>query len=140
MTPTIISMLVFLGVSAVIGLLAFVFREQGPQTSTRSTCSSARQPQGPADQRHPPQDRLRERQEVLLEAITPKFLSPQKLFEQADCNIKPGTLTGIGLLLAALGGRRSRCWRSCRSGSPRSTAALLMGLPFLWLYMKRPTG
>ena len=35
MTPTIISMLVFLGVTAVIGLLAFVFREQGPQTSTR---------------------------------------------------------------------------------------------------------
>ena len=41
MTPTIISMLVFLGVTTVIGLLAFVFREQGPQTAAPSTCWSA---------------------------------------------------------------------------------------------------
>src|SRR5439155_12860459 len=52
----------------------------------------------------------------LLEALTPKFLSPQKLFEQADCHIKPGTLFGIGVLLAVLG----------------ATATLLVKVP-VWL-------
>ena len=35
MTPMIISALVFGGVTALVGVLAFVFREQGPQTATR---------------------------------------------------------------------------------------------------------
>ena len=39
---------------------------------------------------------------TLLEYLTPKFMSPQKLFEQADCHIKPSTLFGLGVLLAAL--------------------------------------
>ena len=34
-TTVIISMMVFVGVSAVIGLLAFVFREGPPKTATR---------------------------------------------------------------------------------------------------------
>ena len=41
----------------------------------------------------------------LLEMLTPKFLSLQKIFEQADCHIKPSTLFGIG---AAAGGRSAR--------------------------------
>ena len=51
----------------------------------------------------------------LLEVLTPKFLSLQKLFEQADCHIKPSTLFGIGLLLALVGATVSCAGRACRS-------------------------
>jgi tight adherence protein B len=137
MTPTIISMLVFLGVSAVVGLLAFVFRDQGPQTSTRLDLLVGKRSR--KDQQT--NDILRKSafendKKSLLEAITPTFLSPQKLFEQADCNIKPGTLTGIGLLLAALGATATMLAKLPIWLAPIN-ACVLLSLPFLWLYMKR---
>jgi tight adherence protein B len=137
MTPTIISMLVFLGVTAVIGLLAFVLREQGPQTATRLDLLVGKR--GRKDQQS--NDILRKTafeadKKSLLEAITPKFLSPQKLFEQADCNIKPGTLTGIGLLLAAFGATGTMLAKLPIWLAPIN-ALVLLSLPFLWLYLKR---
>jgi tight adherence protein B len=137
MTPTIISMLVFLGVFAVVGLLAFVFREQGPQTSTRLDLLVGKRSR--KDQQA--NDILRKSafehdKRSFLEAITPKFLSPQKLFEQAECHIKPGTLTGIGLLLAALGATATMLAKLPIWLAPIN-ALVLMTLPFLWLYLKR---
>ena len=137
MTPTIISMLVFLGVTAVIGFLAFVFREQGPQTSTRLDLLVGKRSR--QDQQNT--DILRKTafendKRSLLEAITPKFLSPQKLFEQADCHIKPGTLTGVALLLAALGATVTMLAKLPLWLVPIN-ALVLSTLPFLWLYMKR---
>jgi tight adherence protein B len=130
-------MLVFLGVTAVIGLLAFVFRDQGPQTATRLDLLIGKR----SRQEQQATDILRKTafendKKSLLEAITPKFLSPQKLFEQADCHIKPGTLTGIGLVLAAIGVTGTLLaqlpiWLAPING------LVLMSLPFLWLYMKR---
>ena len=104
MSPVVLSMLAFLGVMVVFGLLAFVFREQGPQTATRLDLLVGKRTRQEAQQA----DILRKSafegdKKSLLEALTPKFLSPQKLFEQADCHIKPSTLFGIGLLLAGLG-------------------------------------
>ena len=137
MTPTIISMLVFLGVTAVIGLLAFVFREQGAQTATRLDLlvgkRSRKDQQGTDILR---KTAFENDKKSLLEAITPKFLSPQKLFEQADCNIKPGTLMGVGILLAAFGAvitmlAKLPLWLVPING------LVLMSLPFCWLYMKR---
>ena len=137
MTPTILSMLVFLGVTAVVGLLAFVFREQGPQTSTRLDLLVGKRSR--KDQQA--NDILRKTafendKKSLLEALTPKFLSPQKLFEQADCNIKPGTLTGIGILLGALGATVTMLAKLPIWLAPIN-AVLLLTLPFLWLYLKR---
>src|ERR1700736_5451958 len=102
MATMLIPLMVFVGVAAVVGLLAFVFREQGPQTATRlDLLVGKRSRQDLANN-----DILRKMafegdKRSLLEAITPKFLSLTKLFEQADCHIKPSTLFGIGLLLAA---------------------------------------
>jgi tight adherence protein B len=71
-----------------------------------------------------------------LEVITPRFLSPQKLFEQADCHIKPSTLFGIGLLLAALGATVSLLLKVPLFLVPIN-GLLLLGVPFLWLWNKR---
>jgi tight adherence protein B len=137
LTPTIISMLVFLGVTAVIGLLAFVFRDQGPQTSTRLDLLIGKR----SRQEQQATDILRKTafendKRSLLEALTPKFLSPKKMFEQADCHIKPSTLTGIGLVLGAFGATvtmlaKLPLWLAPING------LLLMTLPFIWLYLKR---
>ena len=137
MTPTIVSMLVFLGVTAVIGLLAFVFREQGPQTATRLDLLIGKRSR--KDQQA--NDILRKTafendKKSLLEAFTPKFLSLEKLFEQADCHIKPSTLTGIGLVLAAFGATITMLAKLPLWLAPIN-ALVLMTLPFCWLYMKR---
>ena len=137
MTPTIISMLVFLGVTAVIGLLAFVFREQGPQTATRLDLlvgKRSRQEQQATDILR--KSAFENDKKSLLEAITPKFLSPQKLFEQADCHIKPGTLTGISIVLGALGAMGTVLAKLPIWLAPIN-ALVVMTLPWLWLYMKR---
>src|SRR5215211_6315511 len=137
MTPTIVSVLVFLGVTAVIGLLAFVFREQGPQASTRLDVlvgKRSRQEQQGADILR--KTAFENDKKSLLEALTPKFLSPQKMFEQADCHIKPGTLLGIGLALAAAGATASALARVPLFLVPIN-ALVLLALPFVWLWNKR---
>src|SRR5262245_164670 len=117
MTPVIISLLVFAGVTALIGLLAFVFREQTPQTSTRLDLLVGKRNRGDSQGA----DILRKSafendKRSFLETFMPKFISIPKLFEQADCHIKPGTLIAIGGLFAALG----------------ATVTLLLRLP-IWL-------
>src|SRR6516164_2491831 len=104
MSPLLISAMVFLAVAALVGVLAFVFRDNTPQTATRLDLLVGKRTR---DQEKA-QDILRKQafegdKKNFLEMVTPKFLSPQKLFEQADCHIKPSTLFGIGALLAVLG-------------------------------------
>jgi tight adherence protein B len=126
-TTVIVSMLVFLAVSTVIGLLAFVFREGPPKTATRLDMLIGKRRKDD-DQAA---DILRKTafegdKKSLLEMVTPKFVSLGKVFEQADCHIKPNTLTVIGILLAAaamtLGWIARLPWFS---------------LPWLWLWNKR---
>jgi tight adherence protein B len=104
MTPILISAMVFIAVAALVGVLAFVFRDNTPQTATRLDLLVGKRTR---DQEKA-QDILRKQafegdKKNFLEMVTPKFLSPQKPFEQADCHIKPSTLFGIGALLAVLG-------------------------------------
>jgi tight adherence protein B len=137
MTPTIISICVFLGVTMVIGLLAFVFREQGPQTATRLDLlvgKRSRQEQQAADILR--KSAFESDKKSLLEMLTPKFLSIEKMFVQADCHIKPGTLIGIGLLLAAAGATITvlaglSWWLAPLNG------LIMFSLPWVWLYWKR---
>jgi tight adherence protein B len=137
MTPTLISMLVFMGVTAVVGLLAFVFREQAPQTATRLDLLVGKRTRG--DQQAA--DILRKTafendKKSLLEALTPKFLSPQKMCEQADCHIKPSTLTGIGLLLGALAATGTVLAKLPLLLLPVNALVMFI-TPFIWLYLKR---
>jgi tight adherence protein B len=137
MTPAIISLLVFAGVTALIGLLAYAFREQAPQTATRLDLLVGKRNRADSQAA----DILRKTafendKRSFVEFITPKFLSIPKLFEQADCHIKPGTLVAIGGLLAALGATvtivlKLPIWLAPING------LVLFTLPWVWLYMKR---
>ena len=92
MTPLMISVLAFLGVSGLIGVLAFVFRDDDAQGGRRGwTCSiGKRRKKDDETGGHPAQDRLRERQEIAPGGVHAQVsASLQKMFEQADCHIKP---------------------------------------------------
>jgi tight adherence protein B len=66
----------------------------------------------------------------------PKFMSPQKYFEQADCHIKPNTLLMIGGFLAVIGGTVAYLGHAPLVVVPMS-AVLMFFLPFIWLWNKR---
>lgn len=137
MAPLILYALVFVGVTAVIGLLAFVFRDQGPQTATRLDLlvgKRTRQEQQAADILR--KSAIDSDKKSLFEALTPKFLSLDKLFEQADCHIKPSTLTAIGLGLAAVGVTVTLVVRIPWYLAPLN-GLILFSLPWIWLYWKR---
>jgi len=137
MIAMLIPLMVFVGVATMVGLLAFVFREQGPQTSTRLDLLVGKR----SRQEQQANDILRKSafendKRSLMEALTPKFLSPQKMFEQADCHIKPSTLFGIGLLLAVLGATATVLAKLSLFLLPLN-AFVMFTLPFVWLYFKR---
>jgi tight adherence protein B len=137
MTPLLISAMVFLAVTAVIGVVALVFREQTPQAVTRLDMLVGKR----GRQNTPQADILRKSafesdKKNFLESLTPKFLSPEKLFEQADCHIKPSTLFGIGILLAALGGTATVLAKLPLWLLPIN-CTVMFSLPLIWLYFKR---
>jgi tight adherence protein B len=137
MTGMLLPVLVFVGVAAVVGVLAFVFRDQTPQAANRLDLLVGKRSRQEAQQA----DILRKSafesdKKSFLEMLTPKFLSPQKLFEQADCHIKPGTLFGIGVLLAAVGATATVLFRLPLFLVPLN-GLVMFSLPGVWLYFKR---
>jgi len=135
MTPTTIAILL-LTVMVAVGLLAFVFIGDKNRASERlDTLVGKRRKESAAD--------LLLKQSVaeadkknLLDAITPNFLSVQTLFEQADCNIKPGTLVGIGLAMAVVGATFSFMVVHSWFVAP-IVGLCAMTIPWLWLLNKR---
>ncbi len=94
---------IFVLVSAAIGTLAFVLRDNSSKAGERLDALV-----GKRKKDDPGADILKKTafendKKSFLELITPNLPSFRRLFEQADCHIKPSTLTGIGLALAAAG-------------------------------------
>ncbi len=71
----------------------------------------------------------------LLDRLTPEFFNLTKLFEQADCNIKPSALFGISLGLSVLGS--ALCIWLVNIYVIPIVAVIFFSLPWLWLYQKR---
>ncbi len=137
MNPLVIAMLAFLAVAGLIGFLAFVFRDASPKAASRLDMLTGKRRREDDEKA----DILRKSafegdKKTLLETLTPKFLSPQKMFEQADCHIKPHVLTGIGLALAALGATATVLARLPLWFAPINGLALFT-LPWIWLWNKR---
>jgi tight adherence protein B len=132
-----IPFLVFCGVVGLVALVGVMFRDTGgPKASERlETLVGKRRRESDADlllrQTHREADKR-----TLLDAITPEFLTMSRLFEQADCNIKPSTLFGIGLGLAIFGASIS--WVMIRSLMFAPLIGMVMfSIPFIWLLNKR---
>lgn len=72
---------------------------------------------------------------TILDRLTPEFLNLSKSIEQADANVKPSALVGIGLGSAFVGGLMA-AWLVNIYVAPVLAAGCLSA-PFLWLYWKR---
>lgn len=71
----------------------------------------------------------------LLDKLTPQFLDLTKMIEQADANVKPSALFGVGLLAAFVGGMTT-AWLVNMYVAP-VVAVVLLSAPFGWLWWKR---
>jgi tight adherence protein B len=72
---------------------------------------------------------------TLMDRVMPEFFNLTKVFEQADCNIKPSALFGISVALGLLGVALS-IWLVNLYVLPLG-AIMFFSVPWLWLYMKR---
>src|SRR5437868_5375551 len=136
LNPTVISMMAFLAVSGIVGLLAFMFRDTTPRTATRLDLLVGKRRRDD-DQADILKDASFENdKKSLLGLLTPNFLSPKKMFEQADCHIPPSTLFSIGLLMAVLGATVTLLAKVPWFFAP-FTGLILFTIPWVWLWNKR---
>jgi tight adherence protein B len=137
MTPVLISVLAFVGVAALIGVLAFVLGgdNSGKMSERLDSITGKKKKEGDATSILR-KSAFEKDKKSLIEMFTPRFVSLDKLFVQADCHIKPSTLTGVGLLLALLGLTASVLagvrWYFAPLGG-----LIMFLIPWVWLLNKR---
>jgi tight adherence protein B len=128
----------FVAVAALVGLLAFVFtdRNGGARMVERLDNLTGRRRKESEQANILKKQALDQDKKSLLEHFMPHLPSLQKIMVQADCNIRPGTLFGIGLVLGVLGTTGS--WLAGMSIYLAPLPGLvLFTIPFLWLLNKR---
>src|ERR1043166_9688222 len=104
MTPLLISVMAFIGASALIGFLVFVFGGEGnSKTADRLDSLTGRRKKDDETTSILRRSAFERDKQSLLAFFTPNFPSLERIFQQADCNIRPSTLFGISLGLAAAG-------------------------------------
>jgi tight adherence protein B len=136
MTTLMISLISFMAVSALVGLVAFVLRDYGsPKTDERLDVLVGKRKDDPGT------DILKKSafesdKQSFLELITPNIPSLKRIFEQAECHIKPSTLFGVSLLLALLGATASWLARVPWFFAPLAGLVMFF-IPLLWVLNKR---
>jgi tight adherence protein B len=131
-----IAVAIFVVVTGVVGVLAFVFRDTTPRAGDRLDTLIGKRRKDDANADILRKTAFEGDKKSLLELLTPNLLSLQKISEQADCHIKPSTLFGVGVALALGGATISWLARVPWYFMPLA-ALVLFALPFLWLLNKR---
>jgi tight adherence protein B len=137
MTPLLIAGLAFIGVTAVAGLVMFVFTgDSGDKTAERLDTLTGKRKKADEATNILRKTAFEQDKKSLLQMLTPNFPSLQKIFVQADCHIAPSTLVGIGLLLAIVG--MTAVWMTgARWYFLPPIGLLLFFIPIAWLFNKR---
>jgi tight adherence protein B len=132
----LISALAFVGVAALVGLVAFVFGDNGNKTGERLDLLTGRKRKDDASATILKKTAFERDKKSLLELLTPNLPSLHKLIVQADCHIRASTLFGIGVGLGILGATAS--WLAGVKFYFAPIAGVIMALvPLLWLLNKR---
>jgi len=131
-----ISLISFMAVSALVGLVAFVLRDYGsPKTDERlDVLVGKRKDDAGTDILK--KSAFESDKQSFLELITPNIPSLKRIFEQAECHIKPSTLFGVSLLLALLGATASWLARVPWFFAPLAGLVMFF-IPLLWVLNKR---
>jgi tight adherence protein B len=136
MSPLLISLIVFIGVQALIGVLLFVFNDNSGKTTERLELLTGKKKKEDEATSILKKTAVERDKKSLLEAITPNVPSLQRIIEQADAHIKASTLMGIGALLGAMGFTAS--WLMGVKVYLAPIAGMIMFVvPFVWLLHKR---
>lgn len=136
MTPMMLSLIAFAGVSSLIGLIAFMMRDTTQQSADRLDLLVGKKVKADQGTEILKKTAFENDKKSFLEMITPNFPSFHKIFEQADCHIRPSTLTGIGICLAAMGGTISWLMKVPWYLAPLA-GIMVFFIPFLWVLNKR---
>ncbi|HEY8505522.1 MAG TPA: type II secretion system F family protein [Gemmataceae bacterium] len=140
MTPLMTSVIVFLVVAGLVGLVALLFRDPEAEKATERLETLVGRAPG---QRTSTADILLKQamqgmeKQTLLDRITPEFFKFRRLFEQADANIRPSALFGIALTLGLFGAMLSTL--AVNIYVAPVGGLLFFSLPFIWLLYKRNT-
>src|ERR1700681_1635566 len=136
MSPLMISLLVFVGVQALLGALLFLFNDGSGKIAERLELLTGRRKKEDAATSILKKTAIDRDKKSLLEALTPNLPSLQKLLVQADAHIRASTLIAIGVLLGVLG--FSASWLLGVKLYLAPIAGVIMFLiPFTWLMHKR---
>jgi tight adherence protein B len=136
MSPLIIYALVFIGVSAVIGVLFFIFGDAGGKTTERLDMLTGRRKKEDEATNILKKTAIDRDKRSLIDALTPNVPTLQKLIVQADANIMPSTFMIITGILGALGFTAS--WLAgVKVYFAPLLGILLAMVPFAWLLHKR---
>jgi tight adherence protein B len=136
LNPTVISMMAFLAVFGIVGVLAFVFRDTTPRTATRLDLLVGKRRRDEEQADILKDAAFDNDKKSILGLLTPNFLSPKKMFEQADCHIPPSTLFSIGLLMGVVGATVTLLAKVPWFFAPFS-GLILFTIPWMWLWNKR---
>jgi len=138
MDPIVIAIVAFLAVTGLVAAAAVLLRgsDQGRAAERLDALV------GKGGRRESSADMLLKQamQEVdkktILDALTPNFLSLDRMIEQADANIRPSALFAISIGLTMVGGLLSALIARTMYVAPVG-AAIFFGIPWLWLWNKR---
>ena len=139
MDPLLLGVVGFLVVAGAIGLVAYALRDtESTKAAERLDNLVNRSGRGRESRTDLMlKDAMRDAdKKTLLDAITPEFLNMQKVFEQADANIKPSALFGISLGMAMAGGLIGSLIAGTIYVAPVG-AIVFFSVPWLWLSFKR---
>jgi tight adherence protein B len=135
-TTMIICVMTFVAVAALVGVVSFVLRDTNAKTSARLDTLVGKRRQSDANAEILRKTAFEGDKRSLIEALTPRYMSLNKFFEQADCHIKPSTILGIGIILGAVGISGSWLARVPWFFMPLTGAVLFM-VPLTWVWNKR---
>src|SRR2546422_133237 len=131
MSPLLIYAMVFIGVTAVIGMFFFIFGDGTGKTGERLDLLTGKKRKDDEATTILKKTALDRDKKSLLEALTPNVPTLQKLITQADANITPSTFMMITAILGALGFTAS--WLAgVKPYFAPLLGVLLATVPFAW--------
>jgi tight adherence protein B len=138
MDPIIISLLAFAAVAGIIAVIAYFLRDtEGTRASERLDALVGRGGRRESSTELLLKQALSEvDKKTILDNIAPNLVSLERVFEQADANIRPSALFAISVGMALVGGGLSSVIAHTIYVAPVG-AAIFFGVPWLWLWNKR---
>lgn len=139
MDPIFFSVMAFLAVAGIIGVIAAVFLRDPEKGRAEERLDAM---VGRGGKRDTASDLLLKQalmevdRKTILDALTPNFLTMERVFEQADANIRPSALFAISIGMMLVGGMLSALIARTVYVAPVG-ALIFFAIPWTWLWNKR---